>query len=143
MNNFRHIRCAILITLMLALTTFNSHAGGVMLVSASQELNQSLSREQVRNLYMGASLGYGLKPLALPPRNRLRSRFNTQVIGLPESRIQSYWAQMKFTGRMKPPKEIRDEQTLIQQLLENPDCIGYLPADTPLPDALKVVFRSE
>ena len=142
MNHFRHIRCAILIALMLALTAFNSHAGGVMLVSASQELNQSLSREQVRNLYMGASLGYGLKPLALPPRNRLRSRFNTQVIGLPESRIQSYWAQMKFTGRMKAPKTLASENAVLEYLLQNPGSVGYVAADTELPTSIQVIFRT-
>lgn len=142
MNRLQQLCSTAMIAVTFALTPFNSHADGLVLVSASQELKQSLSREQVRNLYMGASLGYGLKPLALPPRNRLRSLFNTQVIGLPESRIQSYWAQMKFTGRMTPPKEIDDQQTLIQQLLSNPDCIGYLSADTPIPDALNIVFRS-
>ncbi len=136
-----HYLLMIALTLTLILASTQSRSEGLILVSASEELKQPLSREQVRNLYMGASLGYDLKPLALPPQNRLRSQFNTQVIGLPESRIQSYWAQMKFTGRMAPPKEMRDEQTLLQQLLTNPDSIGYLPSDMPVPARLNVVFR--
>ena len=115
----------------------------LVLVSGNSELTSSLNREQVRNLYMGASLGYGLKPIALPRRNRLRSVFNTRVIGLSESRIQSYWAQMRFTGRKQPPKEISNEQQLLEYLVQHPDCVGYVSADTELPQTLKVIFRSQ
>lgn len=116
-------------------------AEGVVLVTSNSSLSQPLSREQVRNLYMGASLGYGLKPVALPPKNRLRALFNTQVIGLPESRIQSYWAQMKFTGRMSPPREIDTEKALLEYLKDNPEAVGYCNTETHLPDSLRIIYQ--
>ena len=62
-----HYFLMIALTLTLILVSTHSRSEGLILVSASEELKQPLSREQVRNLYMGASLGYDLKPLALPP----------------------------------------------------------------------------
>lgn len=102
----------------------------------------ALNREQVRNLYMGASLSYELKPIALKPGNRTRSLFNAKVIGLSESRIQSYWAQMKFTGRMKAPKTLASENAVLEYLLQNPGSVGYVAADTELPTSIQVIFRT-
>lgn len=114
-------------------------AEGVVVVANLDEPIK-LSREQVRNLYMGASLGQQLTPIALTPSNRLRLIFNTQVIGLSESRIQSYWAQMRFTGRSRPPQEVENEDDLLRELLSQPRTVGYWPASMPVPERLVVVY---
>jgi ABC-type phosphate transport system substrate-binding protein len=101
-----------------------------------------LSREQIRNLFMGASIGRELKPVALPPGNRTRSLFNIKIVGLSDSRVQSYWAQMKFTGRRPPPEEVNSSDTMISYLLQHTNSIGYLTADTELPDDLVIVYTT-
>lgn len=111
-----------------------------VVANTSQPLE--LSREQVRNLYMGASLGYDLTPVALPARHKLRSVFNTRVIGLAENRIQSYWAQMKFTGRRTPPLEISSEAALTRYLQETPGAVGYISGDAGVPDKLTLIYHS-
>ena len=113
----------------------------IRVVANTEGKELTLGREQVRNLFMGASLGYDLRPVALPPKNRTRMIFNTQIIGLTESRIQSYWAQMKFTGRMQPPREINDEPALLDYLVAHPGSVGYLPADVAIPNALTVLYE--
>lgn len=141
MNHYLRLLGAILVFLCSG-PAQAEQTNALVLVSSNTELTSLLSREQVRNLYMGVSLGHGLKPIALSRSNRLRSVFNTRVIGLSESRIQSYWAQMRFTGRKQPPKEIAREQQLLEYLLRHPDCVGYVSADTELPETLAVIFRS-
>ena len=127
-----------------SITTHAVHAGDRILVVANVEKqHQTLTREQVRNLFMGASVGYQLYPVALPPQNRTRSLFNAKVIGMAESRIQSYWAQMKFTGRLTPPDEVNSEKEMIRYLSENQGSIGSLPADAELPDNLTVLYSVE
>lgn len=111
-----------------------------VVANTSQPLE--LSREQVRNLYMGASLGYDLTPVALPVSHRLRSVFNTRVIGLAENRIQSYWAQMKFTGRRTPPLEMDSEAALTRYLQETPGAVGYISGAAGVPDKLTLIYHS-
>ena len=60
-----------------------------------------------------------------------------------ESRIQSYWAQMKFTGRLTPPEEVRNEREMLAYLTHNKGSIGYLTADTELPEDLVVLFSTD
>lgn len=102
----------------------------------------TLSRDEVRNIYMGSN-SKNLKPVALPPNNIARIIFNTKVIGLTESRIQSYWAQMRFTGRNKPPMELDTDTDIIHYLQKHPRAIGYTSVDTPIPSDLTIVYQPD
>lgn len=119
------------------------YANDILLVTHVDTKIESLTQREVKNLYMGAALTYEVTPLALAPNNSARVVFNTKVLGLTESRIQSYWAQMRFTGRKKPPQTLASEMDIIKQLTSSPNSIGYISAEQALPDKLKVLFSTE
>ncbi|WP_339900937.1 hypothetical protein [Paraglaciecola polaris] len=121
--------------------TLSNGAEAIIVVANTQDKSIQLNRQQVRNLFMGGALPYDLSAVALPPENQTRVLFNTKVVGLTESRIQSYWAQMRFTGRKKAPKEIESEQLVLEYLKNNQGTIGYLPAGITLPKELTVVYQ--
>ena len=132
------------LTLLFAPGAFAAFASErIIIVTHSDNTGVRLSREQIRNLFMGASVGRDLQPVALPPGNRTRSLFNIKIVGLSDSRVQSYWAQMKFTGRRPPPQIVNSEKAMVQYLLDTPDSIGYLTADTDLPDDLIVIYATD
>ncbi len=108
----------------------------------SKDMQLTLNRQEARSLFMGGARSYNLKVVALPPEHPTRVIFNTKVIGLTESRIQSYWAQMRFSGRKKPPVKLADETKLLDYLQATPNAVGYVSADTSIPEGLKVIFRS-
>ncbi len=133
--------------LLLMLLSFTSlptmSAESIVVVTNSQNKNLNLSRQEIRNLFMGGALSVDLKAVALPAENHTRVLFNTKVVGLTEARIQSYWAQMRFSGRKKPPVELNSEAKVLQYLKENPESVGYISADAQLPDGLTVLFKSQ
>ena len=89
---------------------------------------------------MGANSTSGYKAVHLPVGDPLRITFNTKFIGLTESRIQSYWAQIKFTGRGTPPLELPSVAEIIKYLQANPHIAAYLPDDIELPEDLTVIY---
>ena len=91
---------------------------------------------------MGGALPYNFEAIALPPENQTRVLFNTRVVGLTESRIQSYWAQMRFTGRKKAPKEVASEKAVLEYIKSHPGAVGYLPAGVSIPDELTVLYSA-
>lgn len=132
------------LTLLFAPGAFAAFASErIIIVTHSDNTGVRLSREQIRNLFMGASVGRDLQPVALPPGNRTRSLFNIKIVGLSDSRVQSYWAQMKFTGRRPPPQIVNSEKAMVQYLLDTPGSIGYLTADTDLPEDLIVIYATD
>ncbi|WP_342805023.1 hypothetical protein [Alteromonas sp. M12] len=101
---------------------------------------QILSKQQIRHIFMGGALSHKYKAVNLPSGNQLRVEFNTKIVGLTESRIQAYWAQMKFTGRSKPPIELNSTQETLKFLAETEGAIAYLPSDLEIPNNLSIIY---
>ena len=135
-------RLAFLCVLVLGSQT-SAVARSLIVVANTHQQNIQLDRQQVRALFMGAPTGLGLTPFALPIDSAERVLFNTKVIGLTEHRIQSYWAQMKFAGKNKPPMQLNSVDDVIAHLLAHPFSVGYVLGDKAIPETLSVVFRIE
>ena len=120
-----------------------ARATGVLIVANTPERDLKLTRIEVRNLFMGEASDLALNAIALPPDNLTRVLFNTKVVGLTESRIQAYWAQMRFSGRKQPPREFWNEAAALRYVLANEGAVGYFSQDTPLPEGLTVLYRSD
>lgn len=129
-----------IIILLTIISFINTSSASVIVVANIQEDSLELSQQEIRNLFMGGK-SHALTVVTLPPRNQVRILFNTKVIGLTESRIQSYWAQMRFSGRKKPPQELQSEEQLINYLLTNKNSISYLSSNTPIPQGLTVIYE--
>lgn len=101
----------------------------------------SLTKQQIRNVFMGSASNLGLRPATLSSGEISRTVFNLKVVGLTESRIQSYWAQMRFSGRMKPPLELDGQEDVVTYVSENEDAIAYVSSSTKLPQDVRVILE--
>jgi hypothetical protein len=115
----------------------------IVVVANIDEENVTLSKRQVRNLFMGGHIGRDLTVVELSHANKTRLHFDIKIVGLTQARIQSYWAQMRFSGRKKPPKQLESEQEIISFLQNNVGSVTYLPSTTELPKGLKILYTSE
>jgi hypothetical protein len=136
----KHLLFVVLIGLAVPCCATSSES--IVVVANTQDPSIRLTRQEIRNLFMGNVLSYDLKAVTLPPENQIRVLFNTKVVGLTESRIQSYWAQMRFSGRKKQPKELTSETLVIKYLQANPGTVSYVSADADIPDGLTVLFQT-
>ena len=143
MKRLLHSLKLALFVVSLTLSAFNAWAENVLVVANTDDPDLSLTRLEVRKLFMGGLSDASLNAIALPPDSLTRIRFNTEVIGLTESRIQAYWAQMRFSGRKRPPPEFQNEQAALEYVLANKGAVGYFPEDMPLPEGLTVLYRSD
>ncbi|KUI97558.1 hypothetical protein [Vibrio sp. MEBiC08052] len=101
----------------------------------------ALTHHEIRQIYMGGTLSRKYQAVALTVGNPTRILFNTKVIGLTESRIQSYWAQLLFTGRSHPPLELSSAKELLNYVTKTNNAIGYVPAQLELPHDVIVVYQ--
>ena len=138
----QRLKRPLLLAVLLAFVA-EAQAAGVLVVANTDDRDLKLTRIEVRNLFMGEASDLALDAIALPPDNLTRVLFNTKVVGLTESRIQAYWAQMRFSGRKQPPREFEDEATALKYVLANEGAVGYFSQDTPLPEGLIIIYRSD
>ena len=138
----RPLLLAILLTGAAPVQT-QTQADRVLVVANVADRDLQLTQREVRSLFMGRGNNPALKVIFLSPDNLTRILFNTRVMGLAESRIQAYWAQMRFSGRKRPPREFEDEAAALRYVLANEGAVGYFSQDTPLPEGLVVLYRSD
>lgn len=135
------------ILLLLSILPYKvSHAADTLQIIAHAEADTlTLTKSQVKELYMSGSASFDnidgtLTAVTIPPGKRARLIFNARIIGLPESRIQSYWAQMQFSGRTSRPIEVEDKTALLNYVQDNRGAVGYVIKGTPLPSNVDVVY---
>ena len=126
--------------LLLLSTSLLSSAEQLMVVVHKDAEIDRLSKKQIKRIFMEPYSPSHLKPVNLPKGSKTRVIFNTKVIGLPESRISSYWAQMKFSGRGKPPMELDSETDVLDLIQNSKKHVGYLLINSDLPAGVKPLF---
>jgi hypothetical protein len=124
------------------LATHAKSSDHVVVITRQDSSINTISKSQLRNLFMSNLALPDVTPIALSPGEVARSIFNIRVIGLTESRIQAYWAQMRFSGRQQRPETADSINELILMIESSTNTIGYLPEGTPLPEDIKVIYRS-
>lgn len=133
------------ILLLLLFASLNCRANtDVVIVSHSVNHNVKLTKQQVRQVYLGKSVTLAnnqiSQPVSLGKENNFRRIFNAKILGLTEARVQSYWAHMRFSGRSAAPKEVEGVHEMFVYLQNNYDAIGYVPKNIELPEDIVVIY---
>jgi len=128
---------------ILSINAFNIYASDVIVVANTEATDIKAEKRQIRDIFMGNDSQFLLKPVVLTAKSEARFVFNTKIVGLTESRIQSYWAQMRFSGRKKPPQEFETIESILAFLQENKNTVAYLPAGTEIPANLTIIYKTE
>lgn len=138
------LRKAMLLLCMITLSAMqaiNADDSEILVIANKASGLSELSKSELRQIYMGGTLSHKYNAVNLPLEDPIRKRFNTSVIGLTENRIQSYWAQLLFTGRSKPPEVLSSVMEVIQLIAQADHTVGYVSSNTPLPENIVVLYR--
>lgn len=113
---------------------------GLMVITRTDTPIAVLSKRQIKSVYLGAPTALKLTPIMLESSTLIRQQFNAEVMGLSESRLQSFLAQMRFSGRAVNLVELDDIEQVLKQVIAEPNFIAYVPSDTKLGSNVKVLF---
>lgn len=114
----------------------------VVIINAANQTN--VTKEDVKKLYLGKikrfSNGNKAVVFSLSEKTEIKSAFNKKVLGKSASQFKSYWSQLIFTGKAKPPKELSSEAAVKEAVANEVNAIGIV--DSALVDEkVKVVLK--
>ncbi len=142
MRTRRTPRLRALLSLLWATHAVFAQADIHVIVHASNPI-ESLSKKQVIDLFMGRTTNFPGDRLAVPldrvPGQPARSRFYQVLTGKTEAQVDAYWATLIFAGRMTPPRQLDDQQLVIEAVTQNPNAIAYVES-RQLPNTVKIVM---
>jgi ABC-type phosphate transport system substrate-binding protein len=119
------------------------HAGVVIVVGTNSPVT-TVTRDQAALLFLGKSnampSGGGQAPVFdLPSGNASRDEFYTKIADKTRSQMSALRANLAFSGKGTPPKEVADAAALAKQLASNPNAIGYIDSAS-VDKSMKVVL---
>lgn len=104
----------------------------------------AMSEDDISRIFLGKKKAFPDGSDAIPvdqaDGSANRSAFVSTVLKKNDQQIKAYWAQLLFTGKGTPPKEVGSSTDVKKLIAQNPSLIGYI--DTADVDAsVKVVFQ--
>lgn len=120
-----------------------AHAEVVVVVNPTVAFD-SLSEADIVRLFLGKAKSFPNGDAAIPVNqdegSGVRDRFNDAVVKKSASQYRAYWAQLVFTGKGTPPKEVGKDTDVKKLISANPSMVGYM--DSGQVDAsVKVVYK--
>ena len=92
--------------------------------------SNDLSAADISRIFLGKKKSYPNGAEAIPVDQKdgsaVRSSFVSTVLKKNDQQIKAYWAQLLFTGKGTPPKEVGASADVRQLISENPALIGYI-----------------
>ena len=57
-----------------------------------------------------------------------------------DSQFKAYWAKALFSGKATPPKEVDNDEQMIDLISNNPNMIGFIKSSSTS-DNVKVIYK--
>lgn len=110
----------------LAFTTTVS--AGVVIVNANN--SSTITEADVSRIFLGKLKSFSNGTEAIPvdqaEGSPMRAEFVSSVLKKNDQQMKAYWAQLLFTGKGTPPKEMTSGADVKKLVAENPALIGYV-----------------
>lgn len=115
----------------------------VLVVTGANSPSITLSREQVRDVFLGKVValpnGSSATLFDQPESSPLRDEFYMKLTNKSAAQAKAYWAQLHFTGRGVPPRAGTGSDDVKRMLNATPGAIGYIEKSS-LDRSVKVVL---
>jgi hypothetical protein len=118
------MRALISLLTVAALAAATAQAAEPEVVVIGNPAAQTLTKEQVADLFLGKN--QGMKLLDLPSSAPAKAAFYEKVSGHDLSQVKATWARLIFTGKAQAPKELPDAAAVKKAVAADPKALGYI-----------------
>ncbi len=139
-----NVRYFLAITLSLGSLIVSAFAHADMAVIVHPSNQNTLSASDISRIFLGKKRTFpdGSDAIAVDQKEgqAARSVFTTSILKKNDQQLKAYWAQLLFTGKGTPPKEVGTDLDVKSLVAKNPALIGYIRS-SDADGSVKVVHR--
>lgn len=103
---------------------------GVAVITHPGVKEIGLSKSKLALIYLGKLKNYSngktIKAVDLPKGSKARKKFYAKVVKKSDSALNRHWSKLKFSGKGKPPKELKSSREVVKWVASNKGAIGYI-----------------
>jgi ABC-type phosphate transport system substrate-binding protein len=109
-------------------------------------LHCQLNDKEISRLFLGKMTqdeqGNKIVPVNHKVGSEVRNEFESKALKKSATQIKAYWSKQLFSGKGKPPKELLNDQDVIDIISKNKNAIGYINANSYKENAnIKIIKR--
>jgi ABC-type phosphate transport system substrate-binding protein len=137
----RRTSTALLSVLGVLLVARIAQAQEIMFVANPAASVSQISRDQLRDIFIGARTRFGDGSRAVPVLLKggpVHEVFLSRIVGDSPDGFRVRWRRVGFTGQGAMPKEFQSEAAVLDYVSATPGAIGYV-SRVPDPHAVKVL----
>lgn len=137
------LMCASLLVLLIPATFVRAD---ILVIAGAQSPIRELTRDEVGRIFLKRMKqlpgreSLDLYPVGQSSDPAFTDSFYLHVTGKDRNQLRAYWARLMFTGKDKPPKDLKDDEGVKQWVTENPGGVGFIRGAALTPK-FKVVYR--
>lgn len=103
------------------------HAETLVIITNSQNGNETISKSELINIFMGRYRQFANGLPAKPIDNlAYKQAFYQALVNKSPAEINAYWARLIFSGRTHPPINATDSNETLALLMKEPYAISYV-----------------
>lgn len=118
-------------------------AADVAVVVAPSVPLDGISIQQLERLYLHRPDRYPdgveLTPLDQSAGSEIRRNFVQKVLWKSEIEVAEYWSRRMYSGKGRPPRQVRGDAAVIDAVTSSPGTVGYIDAGS-VDDRVKVLL---
>jgi ABC-type phosphate transport system substrate-binding protein len=103
----------------------------------------AIRRQLLAEIFLGKVTEWGdrtpIQPVDQSTRSAVRASFSLRVLNLPLSSVQFHWERQIVSHGGHPPAIKSSDDEVIAVVASTPGAIGYVSADAPTTDAVKIL----
>jgi|SRR5882724_10154283 len=137
----RSLAHALIVTL--SLDAFAARAADFVVI-VNKANTASVDKDIVAKIYTGNMKLWGdgtaIVALDLPENDPIRANFCNEIIGKTIGNLKALWAQLVFSGKALPPKQMASDDEVKKFVSANKGGIGYIK-QSGVDDSIKVALK--
>lgn len=135
----------ILILCAVLFTGVTAHAGGLVLIVNKSVYVSSMSLAELQNVFLGKTVlwpdGKKIKVCMLKAGDT-HDKFLNDVLGMSNVQFDTYWKQVIFTGKGRPPQTVDTEEEMVNYVTATEGAVGYIDSGTSHSEAYEVEVKT-
>ena len=124
--------------------SFAIHAYGDGVIIVNPGNASKIGPTAVKQIFLGKSKAFpdGNKsyPINLSDSDKLRIKFDNDMLGKNPKQMKAYWSRLIFSGKAVPIDAVKSDSEVIEHVANNPGGIGYVKAES-VNDKVKVIHK--
>jgi ABC-type phosphate transport system substrate-binding protein len=121
------------IAIVVILTSTSAWSIGPILAVSNSTHKVTLTKEELKNIYLGFQRSiddWRISPLDQKESSPIRDEFYQSVTGKDPLQMKIFQGEQIFSGKARAHPVLADDPAVIQQVISDPNAIGYVNAST-------------